>query len=256
MQDQAEPKTDRDHLLVLERGLSVLEAFTGRPRLTISETAALTGLSRAACRRCLITLERLGFAESEGRAWHLTPKVLRLSQAYLSSNDLLQMLRPQLERVAAELEESCSAAVLDGTEILYVARAARRRLMSADVGVGVRLPAYCTSMGRVLLTAMPPEAARAVLARSTRRPLTPRTITDIPALEAELHRVAEQGYSVVNQELEPGLVSISIPVRDSAGRVLVAVNVSSHSERVPAAEMAGRVLPSLRRLQQELSFLL
>src|SRR4051812_3699738 len=161
---------ERDYMAGLGKGLAVIACFDERHRrLTIAEVAAMARLSRAAARRCLLTLERLGFASFDGRFFGLTPRILRLGYAYLASAELPQIIQPFLEQVSARIQESCSASILDGEEVLYIARSAKRRIMSVDLAVGSRLPAYCTSMGRVMLAALPPEEAMRRLRASPRR---------------------------------------------------------------------------------------
>lgn len=237
----------------LARGLAVIRCFDeARERLTISEVARLTGLSRATARRSLLTLHALGYVATDGKQFWLTPKILSLGHAYLSSTPLPRLLQPVLEEVSAELHESCSASILDGEEIVYIARAATRRVISVGLGVGSRLPAYCTSMGRVLLAALEPEALEAYLAQTPLRPLTPHTLTDPARLRQELERVRQQGYALVDQELELGLRSVAVPVRNARGRVLAAMNVGVQAGRVSREELMERVLPVLRQAADSL----
>lgn len=244
---------DRDYIAGLGKGLAVIECFgEHRPRLTIAEAASLTRMSRAAARRCLLTLHRLGYAGFDGKFFTLTPRILRLGYAYLAASELPQVLTPVLERLSEETQESCSASILDGDEIIYVARAPKRRIMTVDLNVGSRLPAYCTSMGRVLLAALPPEEARARLAAAQRRRLTPNTRTGLDELMSVLDEVRRQGYCVTDQELEVGLVSIAVPALDSADRTVAAINTSAQSARVPAAQMVERFLGRLRAAQASL----
>lgn len=248
---------DRDHMLGLEKGLAVIACFdAGRQRLSIAEVARLTGLTRATARRCLITLARLGYAESDGRMFALTPRVLRLGYAYLSSTPLTAILQSTLERLSEAIGESASASILDGAEIIYVARAATRRIMSVGLSVGVRLPATCTSMGRVLLAALEPAEARRRIEAAPRRALTARTITDPAALMACLDRVRADGYAVIDQELEIGLVSIAVPVFDRAGRIQAAINVGTHASRFPPQALVSDILPRLKAAQADLSRIL
>jgi IclR family pca regulon transcriptional regulator len=253
--NSAIPKSG-DHLLVLERGLAVIECFDGRTALSVSEVAVLAGLSRAAARRCLLTLVTLRYATFDGRLYRLAPRVLRLGYAFLSRATLPQIVQPSLERLSAVLRESCSAGVLDDTDLLYVARAATGRIISVDLHVGSRLPAYCTAMGRVLLAAQPIEKAEAVLRRSDLVKRTPATLTDVTALLGELRRVTEQGYSIVHGELEAGLLTVAVPVHNAEGAVVAALNVGTHADRSTPAKLLTIVLPRLRELQAELAPLL
>lgn len=239
------------------KGLKVIEAFdAGRPRLTVSEVAVFTGLERATARRCLLTLVRDGYATFDGKFYALTPRVLRLGFAYLSSTPLPRLVQPYLEQLAQETDESCSASTLDGAEIVYIARASQRRVMSIGLSVGSRLPAYCASMGRVLLAAKPEKERAALLDALPRKPLTPRTLTDTAALLAEIAKVERQGYAIIDQELEVGLRSIAVPVMDGAGKVVAAINVGAQAERVNLETMRKRFLPRMLHVQAELRRLL
>ncbi|MDI9579744.1 MAG: IclR family transcriptional regulator [Thermobispora sp.] len=230
----------------LARGLAVIRAFdAGSPELTLSEVARKTDLPRAAARRFLHTLVELGYVRTDGRRFALTPRVLELGYAYLSSLSLPEVALPHLERLAAEVRESASVSVLDGSEIVYVARVPTKRIMRVAIAIGTRFPAYCTSMGRVLLAGLPPAELDAYLERATLTGLTPYTITSKEALRAELDRVRAQGWAMVDQELEEGLRSIAAPIRDAAGRVVAAVNVSSHASRTTRESIRRDLLPPL-----------
>jgi IclR family pca regulon transcriptional regulator len=230
----------------LERGLSVLRAFSpDHPRLTLTEVARRTELTRATARRFLITLERLGYLRSDGRDFTLTPKVLELGFSYLSSLDLAALARADMEALVARTHESSSAAVLDGSEIVYVARVPTRQIMAVSLGIGSRLPAYATAMGRVLLAGLPADRLGCTLAASDLRALTPRTITDPAELRAEIAGVAERGWALVDQELELGLRSVAAPLRDGAGCVVAAMNVSTHIGRVTLEDLREHLLPML-----------
>lgn len=238
------------------KGLSVIEAF-GRERdsLTIAEVARISGLDRATARRCLLTLVKLGYASSDGRYFELTPHILRLGHAYLTAS-LPRLLRPTLEDLASSIHESCSASVLDGHEIVYVARAAQERLMGVGLHPGSRLPAYCTSMGRVLLADLPPAHAKAVLERSERRSYTPRTLVDLAGLMDELERVRMQGYSIIDQEIETGACSIAVPIRNLSKKAVTAFNVALHVNRCAPDLLKERFLPALLRAQSQLAELI
>jgi IclR family transcriptional regulator, pca regulon regulatory protein len=231
----------------LERGLAVIRAFgADDPELTLSDVARRTGLTRAAARRFLLTLADLGYVRSDGRLFALTPRVLDLGYAYLSSLSLPEVAEPHLERLAAEVHESSSVSVLDGDEIVYVGRVPTSRIMRVSINVGTRFPAYATSMGRVLLAALEPEELDAYLARAELRPLTARTIATPEELRAELARVRTQGWALVDQELEEGLRSIAVPIRDGA-RVVAAVNVSAQASRASKDTVRKVLLPPLLR---------
>lgn len=248
---------DPNFMTSLARGLSVIRAFTDRDAsLTIAEVAKIAGLPRAAARRCLLTLEKLGYAGTDGRAFFLKPKILALGYSFLSSTPLADVLTPVLEEVSHSLHESCSAAVLDDDDVLYIARSATKRIMSVGLNVGSRLPAYCTSMGRVLLAHTPESELAAYLERVELRRFTARTITDREALRRELHSVRERGFSLVDQELEIGLCSIAVPVKDASGNVLAAMNVGAQAGRVSWNDMADRFLPVLQKAADEAKVLL
>jgi len=231
----------------LDRGLAVIRSFSAeRPLLTLSEVARQTGLSRAAARRSLITLQTLGYVGSDDRHFYLTPRVLTLGYAYLSSLSFADVAQSHLTDLANDVHESCSASVLDGFDIVYVARAATKRIMTISLSVGTRLPAYATSMGRVLLAALPGDRLESYLDTATLAPLTERTIVDRARLRAEVERTRARGWCLVDQELEHGVRSIAVPVRDAAGRVVAAVNTSAHATRVPLATLQRSFLPKLR----------
>jgi IclR family pca regulon transcriptional regulator len=252
-QDLGEDRGERDFILGLKKGLAVIECFDDEhERLTCADVAVKTGLSRAAARRCLLTLSKLGYAHSDGKVFALSPRVLRLGYAYLLSASLPQLLQPFVEHLSERVHESCSAAILEGEDIVYVARAATRRIMSSGLCVGTRLPAYCTSMGRVLLASLAPEEARRRLAQIERRKLTPFTRTDLADLECILEQVRRDGYCIVDQELEVGLVSIAVPLVNNAGHVAGGMNVASSTTRVKAERLAERFLPGLIGVQKDL----
>ncbi len=241
----------------LARGLAVLEAFDEEHRaMTLSGVAERTGLSRATARRLLLTLEGLGFVHADGRQFALTPRVLRLGHAYLSSLSLPELAQPVLDRLCADLGESTSVSVLDGTDVVYVARAEARRIMRVTITVGTRFPAVTTSMGRVLLADLKPDAARALVAAAPIEPLTARTLTDPAAVLAEVDRVRAAGWSMVDQELEAGLVSLAVPIRDPADRWDAALNVSLSAFALrdePPGALAERLVPVLRSAADEIA---
>ena len=238
---------DPSYVGSLARGLAVIRAFdVGRESLTLADVAKMTALPRATVRRSLLTLQALGYVATDGKQFRLTPRILSLGYAYLASTPMTRVLQPALEAVSERTHESCSACTLDGPEIVYVARAATRRIMSVGLAVGSRLPAFCTSMGRILLAAETPERARAILADSERKPFTPHTVTDVSALLEMLAGVRQAGYCLVDQELEVGLRSIAVPVRNSAGQVVAAMNVSAQAGRVSPDHLKGVALPILR----------
>lgn len=230
----------------LDRGLAIIRAFdAAHPRLTLSEVARATNLSRAAVRRFLLTLETLHYVGSDGRYFYLKPRVLELGYAYLSSFGVARIAQEHLEALAAKLGESCSACVLDGENIIYTARAATNRIMSINLAVGQRLPAFVTSMGRVLLANLSTADLDEYFRTWERPRLTDRTVTAERDLRKILDQVREQGWSMIDQELEVGVRSVAAPVRDATGRVVAAINVSAHASRVPLDELQYRFLPEL-----------
>jgi len=247
-----------DFVQSLERGLAVIRAFgADHPQLTLSEVAAATGVTRAAARRFLLTLTELGYVRSDGRFFSLTARVLELGYAYLSSLSLPEVAESHLEALVAEVNESSSVSVLDGADVVYVARVPVSRIMTVAISVGTRFPAYATSMGRVLLAGLPDDELDAYLARVRLERLTPRTVSSVAALRGELARVRGQGWALVNQELEEGLRAVAAPIRDRAGRVVAAVNVSAHASRTSLEAMRRDVLPPLlkaaARIETELA---
>ena len=232
----------------LERGLKVIRAFSEhRHHLTISQVAQTTGLSRAAARRCLHTLTRLGYAGEQDKRYFLRPLVLTLGHSYLSSTPLAALAQPYLDQVSERLAESCSVAVLDGDDIVYVCRSAETRIISINLLVGTRLPAYCTSMGHVLLAQLAPQTLEDYLARVSLVARTDRTTTSAPRLRRLLKAVRDDGHALLDQELEAGLRSIAVPVRDVRGSVVAAMNVSTHASRVSLDDMRNGFLPVLKQ---------
>jgi len=247
----------RDLIAGLEKGLAVIAAFDQeRPRLTMSEVAALCGLTRAAARRYLITLEHLGFVSSERKMYSLTPKVLRLGQSYMHSARLPRIVQPELHKLAFALKEASAASVLDGADVICIAATSAGRMVSATLQPGTRVPAYCTANGRVLLAALPQNEIDDWIARQTLAPLTPNTITHGERLRIEIARTRAQGYAAVDQELELGLRTISVPLRNYRGDVLAAMNVSVHAARVSMDQLVDDCLPALLHAQSGLRNLL
>ena len=241
----------------LERGLAVIRAFgADAPSLTLSEVARATGLTRAGARRFLLTLTDLGYVRTDGRRFELTARVLELGYAFLSSISLPEVAEPHLERLVAEVHESSSVSVLDGDDIVYVARVPTARIMRVSINVGTRFPAYATSMGRVMLAGMDPGELDGFLARAELLRLSSRTITSERKLRAELDRVRRQGWAMVDQELEEGLRSVAAPIHDRDGRVVAAVNLSAHASRTSIDAVTTALLPPLlataRRIEADL----
>ena len=244
----------RDYVLSLERGLQVIRSFGhDAARMTLSDVARRTGLSRAASRRFLLTLTELGYVTFDGKRFSLTPRVLGLGYAYLSSFTIVDLSQPFLERVSERLHESCSISVLDRREIVYVARVPSRRIMSVSISIGTRLPAHATSMGQILLAALPPERLDSYFRDAELTSFTARTVTGEAELRTLLKRVAAQGYSIADQELEAGLRSIAVPVRARSGSVVAAMNVSAHAVRASMADLVRNFLPELRRAAADLT---
>ncbi|KAF2414859.1 IclR family transcriptional regulator [Microbacterium sp. B35-04] len=251
----ASPRSDTVQSLV--RGLAVIRAFDAEhPELTLSEVARGAGITRAAAGRFLRTLEELGYVRAStvpangsgvGRTFALTPRVLELGFSYLSALSIPEIVQPHLERLSREVDESVSAAVLDGEEIVYIARVPTRRIMSVRITIGTRFPAFATSMGRVLLAGMPAAERDALLAASALPAFTDRTLTSPGALRDELARVAEQGWALVDGELEPGLRSVAVPLHDRRGDVVAAVNVSTSATRDSVDHVVAQYLPPLQR---------
>lgn len=252
------PPGDPNFMTSLARGLAVIQAFSQQKhRLTVSQLSDQAGFSRAAVRRCLYTLTKLGFAgSSDSRHFFLRPRVLTLGHSYISSMPLATAAQPVLEHVSHQLHESCSIATLDGSDIIYVARANVTRIMSIHLGVGSRLPAFCTSLGRVLLAYLPPEELESYLARVGIAPCTQWTVTSVDRLRQILRMVRRNGYAIVDQELELGLRSMAVPIQNPDGNVVAALNVGTHTQRVSIQTLQSRFLPHLRTAAQELSMLL
>jgi IclR family pca regulon transcriptional regulator len=236
-----------EYVRSLARGLSVIGSFSdGQPVMTISMVAAKTGLTRATARRILHTLRQLDYVAADGDQFRLTPKVLSIGYAYLSALALPELAYPYMEQLVGQVHESVSLAVLDGRDIVYVARVPTKRIMSVTLTVGTRLPAFATSMGRVLLADLPSDAVDAVLGDEPFPALTSRTIRTPEALRELLVAVRDQGYALTDQELEDGLRSLAVPIRSADGRAGAALNVAAHAGRVSAEAMLDDFLPRLR----------
>ncbi len=255
--DEKESSRGTDFVKSLERGLAVIRAFdTEHQELTLSEVARATGLTRAAARRFLLTLVELGYVRTDGRLFALRPRILELGYAYLSSLTLPEVAQPHMETLVARVHESCSVCVLDGDEVVYVARVPTKRIMTVSISVGTRFPAYATSMGRVLLAHQPDDWLDAYLATAELRPFTRRTVTDPERLRGILARIRALGYALVDQELEEGLRSLAVPIRQGNGRALAAMNVSAPASRGTSESIRKELLPPLqetaRRIEDDL----
>lgn len=237
---------DRDFVQSLDRGLMVLQAFNAeRPAMTLADMARATGLTRATARRLLLTLVSLGYVCTDGRTFELTPRVLDLGFAYVSSLQLPDIAQPFMEALSDRVHESVSASVLDGTQIVYVARVNTQRIMGISLAIGSRLPAAWTSMGRVLLAGLSDVQLDEFLDNLVVDGPTAHSITDVEALRAEVLAVRTQGYALLDQELEEGIRSVAAPLRDRRGRTLAAINVGTHAARVTLKELRGVILPEL-----------
>jgi IclR family pca regulon transcriptional regulator len=247
----------RDLIAGLEKGLAVIEAFDQeRPRLSITEVAERTGLTRAAARRYLLTLTHLGYVRAERRLFGLTPKVLRLGQSYMHSARLPRVIQPQLQRLAYALCEASSAGVLDGDDVISVSAASAGRVVSATLQPGTRVPAYCTSNGRVLLAALPQQEVDDWIERQALEPLTPSTITHKARLGIEIARARVNGYAAVDQDFELGLRTIGVPLKNYRGATVAALNISVHATRMRMDELLDKCLPPLLQAQAQLRTLL
>jgi IclR family transcriptional regulator, pca regulon regulatory protein len=241
----------------LARGLGVLASFSAQAsQQTLSQVAAATGLTRAGARRALLTLQTLGYVGSDGRLFHLTPKVLDLGFAYLSAMPFWHLAEPAMERLSQATGESCSAAVLDGADIVYVLRMPTRKIMSISLGVGSRLPAHCTSMGRMLLSALDDTSVLNLLAAHPPKPLTSKTATTPDVILKRVQTARKQGWCLVDQELEEGLISMAAPVLDRRGNMVAALNVSGQANRTSARVMQADMLGGLLAASAQISGLL
>jgi len=246
---------DPNFMTSLARGLLVIQTFTQQtPQMTISQLSVRTGLSRAAVRRCLYTLTKLGFAEADdGQRYQLRPKMTTLSHTYVASSSLSTAAQPILERMSEALHESFSVATLDGDDIVYIARTTVTRVMAVDLQIGSRLPAYCTSMGRVLLAYLPGGELEQYLTRVVLTQHTSRTVNSVEKLRLALKNVRRNGYALVDQEFEIGLRSMAVPVYAPTGKVVATLNLSGHAPRMPVTEMQARYLSHLRSAANDLS---
>ncbi|MQV98168.1 helix-turn-helix domain-containing protein [Sinorhizobium medicae] len=244
---------ERDLMGGLAKGLKVIEAFSAeRPRLSIAETADIVGLDRATTRRCLLTLWELGYAAYDGKFFTVTPRVLRLGIGCLASLPIPRIVQPYLDALSEKIGQSSSVSILDETEIVYIARAAQRRVMSISLMPGSRLPAYCTSMGRVLLAALSEDEARSTLEKSALVARTEHTETDIERLLADIKETRERGYASIDQEVELGLVSVAVPLKAAGGRVVAAANIGMAASGRSMKEVIDHYLPPLLELQADL----
>ena len=251
------PKPGDSYVQSFARGLAVLRSFgADAPAQTLSEVAERAGLTRAGARRILLTLLHLGYVEADGRLFRLTPRVLELGYAYLSSLPIWTQAQPAMEELAQGLRQTCSASVLDGNDIVYVLRQSVHKTMSINLGIGSRLPAYCTSMGRVLLAGMAPAPLRERLGKMALLRLTPHTIVDPDALLDAIAQVRQQGWCLLAEELELGLVSIAAPITERNGKVVAAINISGQAASLTSAALLEHSLPKLLAAAARISALL
>jgi IclR family pca regulon transcriptional regulator len=254
---EADSRGATDFIESLDRGLRVLELFGGGQQpMTLSDLAKAADLPRATARRILFTLERAGFVASDGKLFRLTPRVLVLASAYLASNHVVSVLQPALDKLSADAQEISSMAILDGFDAVFIARASPTRVFSSGIDIGYRLPAFCTSVGRVLLSRLSDDELAASLDAMDLAPLTPFTVIDKKRLLQAIKIDRAQDYSLVDREAEPGFRSISVPVRRYDGEIVAAVNMGAHVDRVSASEMIERFLPSLREAAASVKSLL
>jgi IclR family pca regulon transcriptional regulator len=248
------PRPGDGYVQSFARGLDVIRSFSAAaPQQTLSDVATRSGLTRAGARRILLTLQSLGYVRTDGKHYALTPRILDLGFAYLSSMPIWNLAEPVMQRLVDEVKESCSAAVLDGTDIVYVLRVPTRKIMSIGLGVGSRLPASCTSMGRMLLAALPDDEVEALLQAAPPAALTRHTLTEPDAVLAKVRQARRQGWCLVNQELEEGLVSLAAPIVNRAGDTIAALNISGQANRTPPRQMQEQMLPALLRAAKDVS---
>lgn len=256
MSESSAPRPSDRYVQSFARGLQVIRSFdAAHPAQTLTEVAQRTGLTRAGARRILLTLAGQGYVQADGRHFRLTPRILELGFAYLSSQPLWHLAEPVMQRLAETVHESCSMAVLDGAEIVYLSRVPARKIMSINLGVGSRLPAYCTSMGRVLLGGLGAQERQACLGEGPMPARTPATLTQVSEILAAIDHTREQGWCLVADELEQGLTSLAAPIEDRSGRVTAALNISANSG-TPRETLMTKALPALRQAAQDISTLL
>ncbi len=250
---EAEQAADGNYIAALARGIAVMRAFSGqRSHLTMAEIAKLVSLPRATVRRCLITLHALGYIDVSGKYYRLTPQVLTLSQAYFSSNPLPHVAQPFIEQASEVLGESCSVSVLSGDEVIYVARSSRKRAASIHRDIGQNLPAYCTSMGRVLLANLSSAELDAYFGRVTLKRFTPDTVIDETSLREILNQVRQREFCMIDGEFERNLRAIAVPIKDALGKVVAAVHISTEASRTPKEKMRSKFLPVLRNVAAQI----
>lgn len=254
MKNTDRSKEDKEYVAGLEKGLAIIEAFGIRHgALTLSEAAEITGHTRASARRSLLTLQRLGYVSWDGKYFRLAPRTLRLGHAYVASTPLCRVVQPVLEATTERTHESSSVAVLDGMEAVFVARATARRSLSDGLGMGSRLPAYCSATGRILLAEMPPHELELALRKIARRKLTPHTRVDVDEIMNIIRQAAANGYAICDEELELGVRSIAVPMRDNQGRAVAAMSLVAANSRMSVDAMIETLLPHLESARRMLA---
>lgn len=247
----------REFVGSLAKGLSVIRALGGdKPEMTVADVAKATDMTRAGARRLLLTLHALGYVQSDSKYYALAPKVLELGFAYISSRSWLSMTTPILEKLRTDLFESVSVVVLEGQEVVYVARFPADRVMTMSIEIGSRRPAFCTAMGRVLLGELSDDCIRQTLQHSAIQAFTDNTVTNVEQLMGEIKTARQQGYALIDSELEHGLVAVSVPLRNSRGTTLAAVNVCGHSSHLTVEDLEKRCLPALHAAVSRISMAL
>lgn len=237
---------EKNFIQSLEKGLTVIRAFNAdNPSYTLAEIARETGLSRASARRIVLTLQALGYVGTTGRTYHLLPKVLELGYAYLSSFGLTGIAQPHLDRLNTEVQEGCSLGVLSEGDVVYIARAQSRRIMSMYFSIGARLDAAATAIGRVLLSGLSDEELEKYFAAYPPKKHTPLTVTSVPELIEAIRQIRAQGWGVVDQELEIGFRTAAAPIRNREGKIVAAINVGAHASRISQEEMVSKIVPQV-----------
>jgi len=254
---QPSSNDEAEYVMVLEKGLAIIEAVgLLRGPATLTQLAELTGHTKASVRRCLLTLCKLGYASQDGRQFRLAPRSLRLGHAYVASDALTKIAQPILDVISERTHESASIAVLDSQDAVFVARSTHRRSLANGLGVGARLPAYCSATGRVLLSDMPKDEVKFLLNRMTRPPVTPRTLTGLKEIMREIDLVRTRGYALNDQELEIGLRSIAVPLRTGRGELIAALSLSVSTSRMSRADVVDKLLPDLEAARRNFAELL
>lgn|SRR5699024_2698268 len=253
MEEQPTKIKQEDFLITLQRGIQVIHCFKDRPHLTISETSKITKLSRPVCRRILLTLEELGYVNSEERKFSLTPKILSLAHSYFSSGMIWDLSMPHLEELSEILNESCAMAVLDGTDIVYVAHVSIKRILNDNVGVGTRLPAHLTSAGKVLLSYQSNQGLEYYFKHAKLEAITNKTIVSESEIRKELKQINKNGYAISQEQLQMGLISIAAPIRDITGKVVAAVNCPTTTTRNSKKDLYEKFLPVLLNITKKIN---